>query len=206
MTNEKNEPKVETVKMGDGRVVDFPGKRELQKESFITADGQVQVRLDFRNGETRLFTIPPAMLAKFAAHGAEQKLGDEIAGLKGEGGKPADIEDKILAVDELIDRLYNGEWNQRKESNGLAGTSVLIRALFELYGGAKSLEDIKKFLKDKTQADKIAMRNSARIKPIIDRLEAEKAAKSAKVDVDAMLRSLEGDAAQAVEVDAAAEG
>lgn len=192
MSNEKNAPQVETVTMTDGRVVDFPGKRELLKESFVNAEGKVQVRLDFRNGETRLFTIPDNMTAKFAAHGAEQKLGDEIAGLKGEGGKAADIDDKVLAVDELIDRLYNGEWNQRKEGNALAGTSVLIRALVELYAGAKTVEQIKLFLKDKSQAEKIALRQSPRVKPIVERLEAEKAAKGAKVDADALLAGLEG--------------
>ncbi len=192
MSETKSTPQVESVKMTDGRVVDFPGKRKLQKESFVTADGQVQVRLDFRNGETRLFTIPPQLLAKFAAHGAEQKLGDEMAGLKGADGKEADIDDAVLAIDELIDRLYNGEWNQRKESNGLAGTSVLIRALVELYGGQKSVEQVKAFLKDKSQAEKLALRQSARVKPIVERLEAEKAAKGSKVDADALLAGLEG--------------
>lgn len=188
----KNEPQVETVTMKDGRVVDFPGKRKLLKESFVTEAGDVQVRLDFRNGESRLFTIPPAMMAKFAAHGAEQKLGDEIAGLKGQDGKEADIDDAVLAVDELIDRLYNGEWNQRKEANGLAGTSVLIKALAELYAGKKTIEQIKAYLKDKTQAEKLALRQSDRVKPIVERLEAEKASKGTKVDTEALLAGLEG--------------
>ena len=60
------ETEVATVKMDDGRVVDFPGKRRLQKESIITADGEVKIRLDFRNGETRLFRLPPSLLLKFA--------------------------------------------------------------------------------------------------------------------------------------------
>ena len=192
MMTAKNEPQIESVKLEDGRVVDFPGKRKLLKESFVTDEGKVQVRLDFRNGATRLFTIPDNMQAKFAAHGAEQKLGDEIAGLKGADGKEADIDDAVLAVDELIDRLYNGEWNQRKEANGLAGTSVLIRALVELYNGAKSVEQVKAFLKDKSQAEKLALRQSARVKPIVERLEAEKVAKGSKVDADALLAGLDG--------------
>lgn len=192
MMTAKNEPQIESVKLEDGRVADFPGKRKLLKESFVANDGKVQVRLDFRNGATRLFTIPDSMLLKFAAHGAEQKLGDEIAGLKGADGKEADIDDAVLAVDELIDRLYNGEWNQRKEANGLAGTSVLIRALVELYNGAKSVEQVKAFLKDKSQAEKLALRQSARVKPIVERLEAEKAAKGSKVDADALLAGLDG--------------
>ena len=179
----KTETQVETVTMTDGRVVDFAGKRKLLKESSVNADGKVQVRLDFRNGETRLFTLPDNLMAKFAAHGAEQKLGDEIAGLN-------DVEDCVLAVDELIDRLYNGEWSVKREANGMAGTSVLVRALVEHTG--KSVEAIKQFLAGKSQAEKVALRNNPKIKPIVERIEAEKASKKANVDTDAMLGELEG--------------
>lgn len=186
---------VETVKMNDGRLVDFAGKRKLLKEGAVAADGTVTVQLDWRNGETRLFTIPPALMGKFAAHGAEQKLGDQIAGLKGEGGAEADIDDCVLTVDELIDQLYAGEWSTRRESNGLAGTSVLIQALVRLYDGAKTVEQIRTFLKPKTQAEKMALRNSARVRPIVDQIEAEKLAKaegSGKVvDTDALLDELD---------------
>lgn len=182
----KTETQVETVTMADGRVVDFAGKRKLLKESSVNADGKVQVRLDFRNGETRLFTLPDNLLTKFAAHGAEQKLGDEIAGLN-------DVEDCVLAVDELIDRLYNGEWSIKREANGMAGTSVLVRALVKHTG--KTVEQIKQFLNGKSQAEKVALRNNPKIKPIVERIEAEKAEKASKkanVDTDAMLGELEG--------------
>ena len=178
----KTETQIETVTMTDGRLTDFAGKRKLLKESSVNADGKVQVRLDFRNGETRLFTLPDALLNKFAAHGAEQKLGDEIAGL-------TDTEDCVLAVDELIDRLYNGEWSVKREANGMAGTSVLVRALVEHTG--KTVEHIKQFLNGKSQAEKVALRNNPKIKPIVERIEAEKASKKANVDTDAMLGELE---------------
>ena len=178
----KTETQVETVTMTDARVVDFAGKRKLLKESSVNADGKVQVRLDFRNGETRLFSIPDALLNKFAAHGAEQKLGDEIAGL-------TDTEDCVLAVDELIDRLYSGEWSVKREANGMAGTSVLVRALVEHTG--KPVEQIKQFLSGKSQAEKVALRNNPKIKPIVERIEAERASKKANVDTDAMLGELE---------------
>lgn len=186
---EKNTPQVETVKMDDGRTVEFAGKRRMLKESFIEADGTVKVRLDFRNGETRTFTIPDSLMAKCAAHGAEQKLGDEIAGLKGEGGVDADIEDLVLAIDNLMGRLEAGEWNTQREGNGMAGTSVLIRALVEHTG--KDVAAIKDFLKDKSQAQKIALRNNPKVKPIVERIEAEKAAKATvKVDTEALLGEL----------------
>jgi hypothetical protein len=177
----KTETQIETVTMTDGRVVDFAGKRKLLKESILNADGSVAVRLDFRNGETRLFTLPAGMIAKFAAHGAEQKLGDEIAGLN-------DVDDCVIALDELIDRLYNGEWGVKRESNGMAGTSVLVRALVEHTG--KTVEQIKVFLTGKSQAEKVALRNNPKIKPIVERIEAEKASKKANVDTDTMLAEL----------------
>lgn len=179
----KVETVIETVTMEDGRIVEFAGKRKLLKSSTVSAEGSVSVKLDFRNGQTRTFTIPGNLLAKFAAHGAEQKLGDEIAGLD-------DTEDCVMAMDELIDRLYNGEWGVKREANGMAGTSVLARALCEMTG--KTREQIKAFLAGKTQADKVALRNSAKVKPIIDRLESEKVSKKSAVDTDAMLGELEG--------------
>ena len=179
----KVEIAVETVTMQDGRIVEFVGKRKLLKESLLSPDGKVQVRLDFRNGETRLFTLPDNLLAKFAAHGAEQKLGDEIAGR-------ADVDDCVIAIDELIDRLYEGEWGVKREANGMAGTSVLVRALVEHTG--KTVEQIKTFLSGKTQAEKVALRNNPKVKPIVERIEAEKASKGSKVDTDALLGELEG--------------
>ena len=70
----------------------------------------------------------------------------------------------------------------------MAGTSVLARALIEVTG--KSAEKVREYLKGKTQAEKVALRNSAKIKPVVERIEAEKAAKGSKVDTDALLAEL----------------
>lgn len=187
-------PTVETVKMDDQRVVEFPGKRKLQKDSLIGADGTVQVRLDFRNGETRLFTIPPSLMAKFAAHGAEQKLGDQIAGLKGKDGGEADIEDAVFAIDELMDRLNKGEWSTTNAGTGMAGVSILAKALVEQTG--QTIEKVKAFLGTKAHAEKVALRNNPKIKPIVERLEAEKLARStgkqSQVDTESLLGELGG--------------
>jgi hypothetical protein len=180
-TTAKAKPEVTTVTMSDGRAVEFTGKRKMQKDSFVDEQGNIAVRIDFRNGATRTFQLPQPLIAKFAAHGAEQKLGDETAGLE-------DIDDAVLAVDELIERLNRGEWTVARESSGLAGTSVLARALVEHTG--KTMEQIKAFLSDKTQAQKVALRNNPRIKPVIDRIEAEKASKGTKVDTEALLGEL----------------
>lgn len=183
----KQEPVVNTVKMDDERLVEFTGKRKMLKESIVHADGRLQVRLDFVNGETRTFTLPTGLVAKFALHGAEQKLGDEIAGVE-------DVEDCIMAIDALTERLSKGDesaWTAKREASGMAGTSVLAKALVEHSG--KSIEVIKAFLATKTQQEKVALRNNASIKPIIDRLEAAKNAKKTGVDTDSLLGELAGE-------------
>lgn len=169
------------VTMTDGRTVGFGKKQRLLKESIVEGDS-VSTRLDFVNGETRTFTIPASLFGRFAAHGAEQKLGDAIAG-------ETDIGDAILSVDDLMARLANGEWTATRVSGGFAGTSILAQALMEASG--KDRTSIMEYLGTKSQADKLALRRSVQLKPIIDRLEAEKAKTSkSNVDTDALLGEL----------------
>lgn len=174
------ERQAEAVTMEDGRQVEFVGKRKMLKSTEI-ADGRVTTRLDFRNGRSLAFTIPGAMLLQFAGHGAEQKLGDETAGEE-------DVDDMVLAVESLIERLNRGEWSVKREGGGFSGTSVLLRALVERTG--KPVDGLKAWLATKSQAEKIALRNSAALKPIVQRLEEEKASKNAKVDTESLLGEL----------------
>jgi hypothetical protein len=170
------------ITMTDGRVVDFNTKQKLVKTSTITDEGVVSCRLDFRNGETRDFTIPSGLMARAAAHGIEQKLGDATAG-------EASDDDAVLAVDDLIKRLAIGEWNVTRAAGSFTGTSILIKALMEASG--KTVEDIKAFLENKTQAEKLALRKTDKLRPIIERLESEKAKNSKNaVDTDSLLGEL----------------
>lgn len=187
---QKKEPTpIQTVTMDDGRVVEFAGKRRMLKNTVIE-NNEVAVRLDFVNGETRLFKITPELLNRFAGHGAEQKLGDEIAGVE-------DTEDAIEAIDELIVRLQKGEWNvTRAKGQGIAGASILLRALVELTG--KPVAQIRESLASKTQEEKLALRRNSKLQPIVARLEAEKNSRKEKkvgVDSDAVLDSLLADPA-----------
>lgn len=177
----------EKVQMEDGSTVEFVGKRKLLKESLV--DGlNVVSKFQFRNGRVILFTIPDALLAKFAGHGAEQKIGDATAGEK-------DVDDMVLAVEDLVARLEKGEWNVKREGGGFGGTSVLLRALVEYSG--RTTEQVKAFLEGKSQAEKMALRASeapnksgATLKSIVARLEAEKVSKGAAVDTAALLETL----------------
>lgn len=178
-----------------GRLVEFGKNRKLSKETFADDKG-IGVRFDFINGQTRVFYIPDALLHKLAAHGAMQKIGDEMAGID-------DIDDGVMAIDDLIDRLYNGEWAAKREASAMAGASILAKALVELQG--KTIEEVRAFLSDKNQAQKLALRNNPRVLPIVTRLEAEKAAKSTSkkatapvVDTDSLLNDLASGTAPAV--------
>lgn len=175
--------RVETkVVMTDGREVVFVGKRKLLKETILEG-GIVAVRLDFVNGQTRTFVPPVELLPKAAGHGLEQKLGDEVAGVD-------DVEDQVLAIDELIERLSTGPegWTTQRQSSGISGTSILFKAMVQVFTN-KTPEELKVWLKGKSQAEKIALRNSPRLKPVVEALEAEKASGS-KVDAEALLGDL----------------
>lgn len=171
---------VEKVKMTDGREVEFAGKRRLLKDSWANDEGHF-LRLDFRNGETRTIHLPDSLISKFALHGAEQKYGDAVAGVK------EDIDDMVLEIDDLDSRIQAGEWSTQREAGGMSGTSVLLRALVEYTG--KPVEALRAFLKGKKQAEKLALRENGPepLRAIIARIESEKASKAAHVDTDALL-------------------
>ena len=76
---EKKGTEYTEVAMADGRSVKFAGKRKVNKEviideSKVTLDGTtlmiaagaVSVRMDFRNGDTRLLPLPLSLFAHFA--------------------------------------------------------------------------------------------------------------------------------------------
>ena len=183
------------VKMDDGRTVSFAGKRKLNKDYSIDEEaGTVTATFDFRNGETRSFTLDyeSKLLLKFAGHGIVQKIGDETAGEE-------DVEDYVVAVDAILTRLEKGEWGrERKAGDGFAGASIVIRAVMEATG--KDQATVKAFLDKKLESTPgltraalyASFRNPAsKTAAIIQRLENEKLTKNAKVDTDAMLDELE---------------
>jgi hypothetical protein len=188
---------VENVEMLDGRIVGFAGKRKLLKDVKAEAG---TVRFDFRNGETRTFTIPEALLRDFAAHGASQKIGDETAGTEL-------VEDMVVAVDTIIDRLLKGEWSAtRAAGDSFAGASVVIRAICEVT--SKTVEEIKAFLQGKLDGSKAAAEASggkaltrkelydsfrkpgSKTAEVIDRLEKEKLSKASTIEADDLLAEL----------------
>lgn len=194
----KAAPEVTAVTMGDGRVVNFTGKAQLNKEVVEEGDAPVGVRFDFRNGESRYFDLyTTKLLAQLAAHGAKQKIGDETAGI-------SDVDDMVVAIDAMLERLAKGDWSKaRAAGDGFSGASVVIRAVAEATG--KSVADVKAFLDGKLAAaeakgEKLTRKDlydsfrkpGTKTGEIIARLENEKKAKAAKFDGDDLAAELAG--------------
>ena len=205
----KSKTEYTDVTMTDARVVSFAGKRKVNKETLIDeskiavendviqlALGAVSIRMDFRNGETRLIPLPLSLLARFAGHGAEQKFGDELATT---ADKPLTEDDMVLAIDDLNAQIQSGKWGAGRASGGggVSGASVVVQAIMEATG--KDLATVKAFLQKKLDADpalsRRALYDSFRVAGtktgvIIKRLEEAKLAKTAKVDADAELANV----------------
>ena len=174
------------VQMKDGAMVQFSGKRKMVKTPITDSEKGLGVRLNFVNGEFREFYITEALLHRFAVHGAEQKLGDEIAGVDL-------VEDCVEAIDELIERLYNGEWTVKREANAMNGASILARALVETSG--KTISEVRAFLAPLDAKSKLSLRMNASVAPVVARLEAERDAKKKPketVDTTDLLAQLSG--------------
>jgi hypothetical protein len=171
MAKEKKEVEVESVQMLDGRKVDFTGKTRVNK-SYEVKEGEVILHFDFRNGESRHYTVPAKLQLVAAGHGGVQKFGDRIAGVD-------DLDDAIEAMDQLNERLQaTGEWNAAVEGgSGMAGASILAKALVEVSG--QTIAVVRQYLSGLDAKTKAALRLSAEVKPVVDRLEAEKAARAA---------------------------
>lgn len=191
------------VKMSDGREVNFPLKRRMLKERLVEKDTngnatRIGVRFDWVNGNTLTVFVPEHQVAEAAAHGYMQKLGDEGTSVKKEDGTSGDPEDVQLAIEDLHERLSEAgsEWNMVRTGEGFGGASVLMKALIEWSG--MSAEQVKEFLKGKSQQEKIALREKsdrpgktgATIKEIVTRLEADKKKSVANIDTDSLLGGL----------------
>src|SRR6266404_481291 len=125
-TKAKKERVVESVKMQDGRTVEFVGNRRMLKEVIVDAN-TVSVRFDFRNGNTETFPVPTQHLLYSAGHGWGQKLGDQVAGLKDEAtGEPASEDDMQLEIQTLAERLNaSPDWNAVATGGVGGGGSVV---------------------------------------------------------------------------------
>ena len=163
------------IKMTDGREVQFPGDTKavttLLKADGSDAEEQADVagiRFDFRNGETLTATAEDAakwgLTTRFVVHGLSQKIRDNYASVK-------EVDDAWEATNQLLMQLTKGTWSER--ATGEAGAGVLLRALVETTG--QTPEDVRNILASLSASEKIFLRNSDELRPIITRLEAQRA-------------------------------
>ena len=209
VAEKKSKTEYTTVKMEDGRDVQFAGKRKVNKATVIDESkvmlegdtitmtaGAVSVRMDYRNGVTRTYSPPLSLYAQFLGHGEEQKYGDELAS---PADKPLSEDDMVIATDDLHAEISQGKWGKGRAAGGggVSGASVVVQAIMEATG--KDQATVKAYLQRKLDADKDltrrALYDSFRVKgtktgTIIERIEAAKVAKAAKVDADSELANV----------------
>lgn len=188
-----------TVEMSDGRKVEFKGKQKMLKSDVFKDGHYVGTRFDFRFEISDAYPENTLMFHRPSEHavvtvgdetrnargcleamGSRQKFGDAAAGEK-------DVEDMFEEVKDTIDGFNAGKWSERREASGLAGTSVLLRALVIASGGKRTATDARDYLKQFDAKTKLALRRDKTLAPIIEQLEADKAAKAAKVDTGKLL-------------------
>lgn len=201
----------ETILLSDGRKAVFAGKRSIQQTMHFDANGRWEYNtIDFRfeiseeYPENTIKVPRPADdfvvqvgdearlgLEQYAAHGAKQKHGDLAAGVKSKDGQETTVEDLYDAIKRGVDSFYEeGIWSERREASGLAGTSVLLRAMVAYSkdrGTGKTVQDARDTLKGLDAKTKLAMRNTKELKPYVEKIEAARAAKLEKVDTSQVL-------------------
>jgi hypothetical protein len=206
----KSKTEYTTIKMTDGREVQFAGKRKVVKETLLDETkvevagdvvqlgaGAVSIRMDFRNGETRTIPLPLSLLAHFAGHGAEQKFGDELAS---PADKPLSEDDMLVAIDDLNAVIQAGKWGRGRAEGGggVSGAGIVVKAIAEVTG--KGVDFVKAFLQKKLDADKDltrrALYDSFKVPgtptaAVIKRMEEEKLTKTSKVDANAALAEMQ---------------
>ena len=171
------------VQMEDGRIVQFNSRAKM-RTNITLENGLATIIADFSNGQTLSFAIPlPADLTELSGKlfqfALKEKTHNQIAGV-------TDVADCYIAVRELFDLFAAGKWTAERKAGEGQGSSTLQKAIMEVYG--KTADQAYQFLKDKSHAQKMALRAHEKLAPVIQRLEAAKA--STKVNVDDLLGEL----------------
>lgn len=138
-----------------------------------------------------LANVSAANCAYAALHGFKQRITDMAALSRNpETGLAVTPQEKFDAIKRGVDHYMSGtdDWNMRvaggeRQDSGIA---LLVRALNEIYP-AKTADELRAWVKSKSKADQLALKQSEKIKPLIDGYLAES---TAGVDADALLGEL----------------
>lgn len=123
----------------------------------------------FANGtvlEFDLQKVPEDNRRLLALHGAEQKIGDSYAGVKGDFSKG------IQNAQDVINTLYSGEWTQEREGGG-PRLAELAEAIARIKGAP--VEKVREVVEAATPEERSAWRSNATVKATVAQMRAEKA-------------------------------
>lgn len=154
--------------------------------TFNKVEGKEIPPLEFDVGMiwTEINKLHP-IAARAMMHGYKQKISDAGAMARDTETGKADNEARVEKMRRMAEALANGDWELQRTGGG-GGAGVLAKAVAEALG--KDLAVVQEWLKGKSAAEKLALRNASNILPIVQRMEAE-AAKS--IDTDELLAGLE---------------
>ena len=147
------------------------------------------LHLVFANGRTLSLQVTElSMEIRQSAilHGLKQKLVDAAAISRDPlTGKPATIDTKYRAVEEVFDRLTSEipSWNKVRGEGGMGSTGsggLLYRALVRLYDGVQTPEQVRKYLDGLNGEQQAALRGNKKVAPVILAIKAEDAARRAE--------------------------
>lgn len=148
-------------------------------------------------GEARLVVglLSETVRKRATYHGLIQKVSDAAAIPRDTAtGKSATPQDKLSAMQRVVEHFASGteEWNAKREGGGGglgAETQLLVRALGSLYP-KKSAEELLKWVRARSAAERSSLMAQENIKVIVDKLRSEA---SSGVDAGALLAGLEGE-------------
>lgn len=122
-------------------------------------------------------------------HGWTQRLCDAAAKARNKAtGRPASAAEKFASIQELADYYEQGEVSWKRAGGGSEG-GLLLDALCE-YKPEKTRDEWLGWLKGQSEAFKRTLANSTKVKPIIDRMRAER---TGTVDTDDLLGDFESE-------------
>lgn len=128
MSDTDKETQTTSVPEGEAGVVTFPDgavikftKTSKMKKVIDVAEGKATLKLYFRDGDTRTYTIDSnhPLLIHLAAHGTSQKVGDGIA-------SNDTLEDAKMSVDRILGQLTDGTFNMRATGKGKSQNLTML--------------------------------------------------------------------------------
>ena len=158
-------------------------------ETIVTASSIKFISTNGRGLTLHLTDLSQAMLDHAIMHGLRAKIGDAGAISRNpDTGKSATDDDKLTAMEAVMNRLLSGDWNKTRAEGSVGGGGLLFRALCLLYTN-KTPEAIREFLTKKSSEERVALRKVPAIAGHILTLQAA-ALKSDGIDGDSLLDEL----------------